>query len=81
MAARAGVAEIGQRGDTLLLYSDVLGPNQLAALNEKLPGRARFDRTGRPCVALRLGRGENPLVLLRDAVSLLPGAAPAAGSS
>ncbi len=81
VAARAGVAEIGQRGDTLLLYSDVLGPNQLAALNEKLPGRARFDRTGRPCVALRLGRGENPLVLLRDAVSLLPGAAPAAGSS
>ena len=73
-AARAGVAEIAQKGDKLLLYSDVIGPKQLGALSENMPGRVLYNGLGRPCIMLHVAKGEDPVVILRDAVALLPGA-------
>ena len=71
-AARAGIAEIVQRGADLLLYSDVVGPAQLGPLLEAMPNRVRYQAIGRPGIALRVYTGENPLTILRDAVALLP---------
>ena len=75
-AARVGIVEIVQRNDQLILYSDVVGPQQLAAVMEQYPHRVLYNTLGRPYFSLRVQKGENPLVLLRDVVTLLPGAAP-----
>lgn len=75
-AARVGIVEIVQRNDQLILYSDVVGPQQLAAVMEQYPHRVLYNALGRPYFSLRVQKGENPLVLLRDVVTLLPGAAP-----
>ncbi|MGN0975869.1 MAG: transcription-repair coupling factor, partial [Gemmiger sp.] len=71
-AARAGVSEIVQKGDTLMLYSDVIGPGQLRQLMDAMPHRVMLCTVGRPYLALKVQRGEEPRVLLRDAVALLP---------
>ena len=73
-AARVGIAEIVQRGDQLILYSDIVGPKQLAPLMDQYPHRVLYNALGRPYFSLRVQKGENPLVLLRDIVTLLPGA-------
>lgn len=77
-AARVGIVEIVQRNDQLILYSDVVGPQQLAAVMEQYPHRVLYNALGRPYFSLRVQRGESPLVLLRDVVTLLPGATPSA---
>ena len=74
-AARAGIAEIVQRGEKLILYSDVVGPRQMGALMERWPHRVLYNAVGRPYLSLRVQRGENPLLLLREAVTLLPNGA------
>ncbi len=73
-AARAGIVEIVQRGDNLILYTDIVKPNQLGPLMEQMPHRVMFNAVGRPYISLHVASGENSLVLLRDAVALLPGA-------
>ena len=76
-AARVGIAEIVQRGDQLILYSDIVGPRQLGAIMEQFPHRVLYNAMGRPYFSLSVQRGESPLTLLRDVVTLLPGAQPA----
>jgi transcription-repair coupling factor (superfamily II helicase) len=73
-AARVGIAEIVQRGDQLILYSDIVGPKQLDKVMEQYPHRVLYNAIGRPYFSLRVQKGESPLVLLRDVVTLLPGA-------
>ena len=75
-AARAGINEIAQKGDALLLYTDVIGPNQLKPLVEAMPHRVLYSALGRPAISLHVAKGEDPLTILRDAVALLPGAQP-----
>ena len=71
-AAKAGVAEIVQQGDRLLLYSDTLRPQQFGPLMDALPGRVLYCASGRPGVSVRVHRGEDPLTVLRTAVQALP---------
>ena len=66
--------EIVQRGDQLILYSAIVGPKQLGEVMEKFPHRVLYNALGRPYFCLRVQKGESPLVLLRDVVTLLPGA-------
>ncbi len=73
-AARAGVVEIVQKGDELVLYSDVVGPAQLGDLMDAMPHRVLYSGVGRPCIRIKVYKGEASLVILRDAVALLPGA-------
>lgn len=74
-AARAGIVEIVQKGENLILYSDVVGPAQLGKLMDTMPHRVLYSAVGRPYISLHVLKGEDPLVILRDAVALLPGAA------
>ena len=71
-AARAGITEIVQRGSQLVLYSSVVGPKQLGKAMEELPNRVQYSGIGRPCITVRLNRGEAPLVLLRDFLAAIP---------
>ena len=73
-AARAGIVEIVQRGDDLILYSDVVGPAQMGPLMDAMPHRVLYSGVGRPYISLHVLKGEDPLVILRDGVALLPGA-------
>ena len=73
-AARAGINEIAQKGNALLLYTDVIGPQQLTPLMDAMPHRVVYSGIGRPAISLHVAKGEDPLVILRDAVALLPGA-------
>ena len=73
-AARAGVEEIVQKGENLILYSNVIGPRQLGALMDAMPHRVLYNAVARPYISLHVLRGEDPLTILRDAVALLPGA-------
>ncbi|MEE0799790.1 MAG: transcription-repair coupling factor [Gemmiger sp.] len=73
-AARAGIVEIVQKGDRLILYSDVVGPTQLGGMMDAFPHRVVYNAVGRPYISLHVNQGENPLVILRDAVATLPGA-------
>ncbi len=75
VAARAGIVEINQRGDTLLLYSDAVRPQQLGPLMDALPGRVLYSAMGRPYISVRVAKGEDPLVILRTAVQALPAGA------
>ena len=73
-AARAGVEEIVQKGENLILYSNVIGPRQLGVLMDAMPHRVLYNAVARPYISLHVLRGEDPLTILRDAVALLPGA-------
>ena len=64
-AARAGVYEIGQKRDTLLLYSDKLTPAAIKAATAALPGRVMVNAGAKPYLAVRVDRGEAPLTALR----------------
>ena len=64
-AARAGVYEIGQKRDTLLLYSDKLTPAAIKAATAALPGRVMVNAGAKPYLAVRVDRGETPLTALR----------------
>ena len=71
-AARAGITEIVQRGSQLVLYTNVVDPKQLGKAMEELPNRVQYSGIGRPCITVRLNRGEAPLVLLRDFLAAIP---------
>ena len=53
---------------------NILSPKQLGEVMEKFPHRVLYNALGRPYFSLRVQKGESPLVLLRDVVTLLPGA-------
>ena len=72
-AARVGIAEIVQRGDQLILYSDIVGPKQLGEVMESSRIGA-VQCTGPTLFQPARAEGRKPLVLLRDVVTLLPGA-------
>ncbi|MCI6884927.1 transcription-repair coupling factor, partial [bacterium] len=62
-AARAGVEEIVQKGENLILYSNVIGPRQLGALMDAMPHRVLYNAVARPYISLHVLRGEDPLTI------------------
>ena len=59
-AARAGINEIAQKGDALLLYTDVIGPNQLKPLVEAMPHRVLYSALGPARHLAACGKGRGP---------------------
>ncbi len=47
-AARAGIVEIVQRNDNLILYTDVVTPAQMGAMMDAMPHRVIYNAVGRP---------------------------------
>ena len=77
-AARAGVYEIGQKRDALLLYSDGYTAPRIKAAAAALPGRVTVNTSAKPYLSVRLGPGEAPLDALRRVLDAL-GPAPEPG--
>lgn len=50
-AARVGIAEIVQRGDQLILYSDIVGPRQLEQVMAQYPHRVLYNTLAAPISA------------------------------
>ena len=62
-AARAGIVEIVQRNDNLILYTDVVTPAQMGAMMDAMPHRVIYNAVGRPYISLHVLRGEDPLTI------------------
>ena len=70
-AASAGVYEIGQKKDALILYSDTLNAARIKAVMEELPGMVKIDLSAKPYLAVRIAPGEKPLEVLKEALTAL----------
>jgi len=70
-AARAGIYEIGQKRDALILYSDTLNAQRVKLAVAALPGRITVNSSTKPYLAVRVASGEKPLELLKQALSAL----------
>lgn len=70
-AARAGIYEIGQKRDALILYSDTLNAQRVKLAVAALPGRITVNSSAKPYLAVRVAPGEKPLELLKQALSAL----------
>ena len=71
VAAKAGIEEIGQKQDRLMLYSDVLKAEHVHALMDGMGNRMTLIATGRPCISIRVHQGEKPLDILRMTLDCL----------
>ena len=74
-AAAAGIYEIGQKKDQLILYSDALRADRLRPVLAKLGGRVTLNALHKPYLAVRVAPGEKPLDLLRMTLECLGEAA------
>ena len=70
-AAGAGIYEIGQKRDALILYSDTLNAQRVKLAVAALPGRITVNSSAKPYLAVRVAPGEKPLELLKQALSAL----------
>ena len=80
-AARAGVYEIGQKRDALILYSDTLNAQRVKLAVAALPGRVTVNTSAKPYLAVRLAPGDDPLEALRAVLEALGPAPEGQGSA
>ena len=74
-AAAAGIYEIGQKKDQLILYSDALRADRLRPVLAQMGGRVTLNAVHKPYLAVRVAPGEKPLDLLRMTLECLGQAA------
>ena len=74
-----GFEEIGQKGDTLLLYPHSLDLKLAGELVQRLPDRVTVNAAGRPYLGVRLNRKDVPKTLqeIADTLSRWKKSAPA----
>ena len=70
-AARAGIYEIGQKRDALILYSDTLNAQRIRLAVAALPGRITVNSSAKPYLAVRVAPGEKPLDILKQVLNAL----------
>ena len=75
VAARLGVYEITQRGDSLILYSDKLDLPTVKPLLKAMGRRVLVNASAKPYLSLRVLDGEAPVGVLSMALELLDGGA------
>ncbi|MBR5498495.1 MAG: DEAD/DEAH box helicase, partial [Clostridia bacterium] len=70
-AIRHKIYEIGQKGNTLMLYSDHISPEKVAPLIKAMRGRVVISATAKQYIAVKIANNENVLDLLRLIMSLM----------
>ena len=70
-AAGAGIYEIGQKRDALILYSDTLNAQRVKLAVAALPGRITVNSSAKPYLAVRVAPGEKPLDILKQVLNAL----------
>ncbi|MBQ9861661.1 MAG: transcription-repair coupling factor, partial [Clostridia bacterium] len=71
MAAAAGIYEVKQTADTLLLYQRTLDMSLGSKLNAALPGRVMINAGPKPYVAVKIKQGLSSLDVLREALQAI----------
>ena len=71
VAARLGVYEITQRGDSLILYSDKLDLPTVKPLLKAMGRRVLVNASAKPYLSLRVLAGEAPVGVLSRALELM----------
>ena len=70
-AARLGIYEITQRGDTLLLYCDRYDMRTLRPVLQQMGRRVMLNASGKPYLAVRVEAGEQAVDVMRRALRCL----------
>ena len=70
-AIRHKIYEIGQKGNTLMLYSDHISPGKVSPLIKAMRGRVVISATAKQYIAVKIANNENVLDLLRLIMSLM----------
>ena len=70
-AARLGIYEITQRGDTLLLYCDRYDMRTLRPVLQQMGRRVMLNASGKPYLAVRVEAGEQAVEVMRRALRCL----------
>ncbi len=70
-AIRHSIYEIGQKGRTVLLYSDAVTPQKIAPLVKALKGRISVSATAKQYISVKANQNENVLDLLKSIMKLL----------
>ena len=70
-AIKHKIYEIKQQNGMIQLYSDHIDPAQVAVLGKPFRGRLTVSGTGKPCIVIKLLKGEKSLEVLRLVMKLL----------
>ncbi len=78
-AARLGIREITQRGPNLLFYTDAPDMEGIIALTQAMKGRVMLSGGAKPYFTVRPQKGQPPLDVIREVISVMEQAAPPEG--
>ena len=78
-AARLGIREITQRGPNLLFYTDAPEMERIIALTQAMKGRVMLSGGAKPYFTVRPQKGQPPLEVIREVISVMEQAAPPEG--
>jgi transcription-repair coupling factor (superfamily II helicase) len=74
-ASLMGIAEISQRGDSVLLYPETMDMVRAGNLAVKLRGRVMVSAGARPYISVKIPKDTEPLATIREALAAMGGAA------
>ena len=75
-AAQLGIREITQRGMNLLFYTDTPSMERIVALTQGMRGRAMFSAGPKPYFTVRPQKGQKPVEVIREVISIMEKADP-----
>ena len=70
-ASVAGIREISQRGDAVLLYPETLDMNRAGSLAVKLRGRVMVSGGTKPYITVKTPSGTDPIATIREALAAM----------
>lgn len=74
-AASLGIYEIGQRGETLMLYWDNIDLKGVMRLSSDMPRRVRVSAGSKPYLGVIVPTGEDPVAVLKQVLLILTASA------
>jgi transcription-repair coupling factor (superfamily II helicase) len=70
-AAELGIYEIGQKGNSLILYFEKIDINRVGALAAAMGSRISINAAAQPYIALKTTLTDSPIALLRQAIDVM----------
>ena len=70
-AAELGIYEIGQKGNSLILYFEKIDINRVGALAAAMGSRVSLNAAAQPYIALKTTLTDSPIALLRQAIDVM----------
>lgn len=70
-AAALDIYEIGQKGASVLLYSNTIDPSRVTRLVGKMRGRIMVSAGSKPYIAVKTEKGKSPVDAIKEALKIL----------